>query len=84
MWFMERSPSFLLCHHTEALEHTDAVLVEITLEDDGAGSFCVQPTLGCFCLPRVAVAVAIEADGLAHLDVLAEDVDDGVVGGVVF
>ena len=72
---------FLLGHDAQALEHLDALLVEIALEDDGAGSLGVEPALGGFGLPLVAVAVAVETDGLADLDVLAKDVDDGVVLG---
>ncbi|CDC25081.1 unknown [Prevotella sp. CAG:386] len=66
-----------LVHHIGLGEHVDAFLVEITVEDDGAGRLAVESTLLSFFLPLVAVAIAVEADGLAGLDILAHYVDDG-------
>ncbi len=73
----------LLGHHTQALEHLDALLVEVALEDLRAGLLDVESALGSLQHPFVAVAVAVEADGLTGLDILAQHVDDGVEGGRV-
>ena len=66
-----------LAHHIGLGEHVNAFLVEITVEDNGAGRLAVESALLSFFLPLVAVAIAVEADGLAGLDILAHYVDDG-------
>ena len=73
---------FLPGHDAEVFEHLHAALIKITLEDDGTALFYVEAALGGFLNPLVAVAVAVEADGLAGLDILTQDIDDG--GSLVF
>ena len=73
----------LLCHHAETLEHLDALLVKVALEDLRARLLHIESALLGLDDPLVAVAVAVEADGLAGLDVVAQHVDDGVELGAV-
>ena len=70
-------PKLLAVHDAEALEHLDALGVQVTVEDEGAAALHVETAAGGLFDPFVAVAVAVEVDGLAGLDVLAHDVDDG-------
>ena len=65
-----------LAHHVGLGKHLDALLVQIAVEDHRAGSLAVQATFLSLFLPLVRIAVAIEADRLAGLDVLSYDVDD--------
>ncbi len=74
---------FFLRHHAEALKHLDALGVEVALKDFRARLLHVEAAFLCLCHPLVAVAVAVESDGFAGLDVIAQDVDDGMEGGVV-
>ena len=63
-------------HHTHAFEHPYGSLVKITVEDNGAAGLAVE-SAGCgFSLPLLAVTVAVETDGTAGLDVLAEHMED--------
>ena len=68
---------FLAVHHLGALEHLDALRVEVVLEDDGAGLLDIESASGCLDDPFVAIAIAIETHGLAGLDVIAEHIEDG-------
>ena len=47
------------------------------VENERAGRFAVKAAARSFFFPFVAVAVAVEADRLAGLDVLAEHVENG-------
>ena len=73
----------LAVHHLHALEHVDGGLVEVVLDDDGARLLDVEAPVSSLLHPLVAVSVAVEAYGLAGLDVVAQHVDDGVVLGRV-
>ena len=67
----------LAVHHLGALKHTDAGVVEVVLEDDGARLLDIQPTFGSLAHPRLGVAVAVETYGLAGLDVVLQHIEDG-------
>ena len=74
---------FFLRHHAETLKHLYAFSVEIAFEDFRARLLYVETSLGGFLHPLIAVAIAVEANRFAGLDVLAQYVDDGVeFGGV--
>ena len=73
----------LAVHDLGALEHTDGAVVEVVLEDDGARLLDVETATGGFGNPGFAIAVAVEADGAAGADVVAQNVEDGVVLGCV-
>ena len=73
----------LAVHDLGALEHADGGIVEVVLEDDGARLLDVKTATGGFGNPGFAVAVAVEADGAAGADVVAQNVEDGVVLGCV-
>ena len=68
----------LLGHHTQTLEHLYAGIVEITLKDFWTALLNVQTAFLGLENPLVAVAVAVETDGLTSLDILAQHVDDSV------
>jgi len=67
----------LPCHHTHRLEHADAAFVEVTVEDERTARLAVQSAACRFRFPFLAVAVAVEADGLALPDVFADDLYEG-------
>ena len=68
-----------LAQHTHVGKHLDAALVLVTLQHLGTGSLAIQsPALGLF-LPLFAIAVAVETDGLAGLDILAYHLQDSLV-----
>ena len=73
----------LAVHNFGALEHTDGAVVEVVLEDDGARLLDIETATGGFGNPGFAVAVAVETDGTAGADVVAQNVEDGVVLGCV-
>ena len=60
----------LLGHHTQTLEHLDTLSVKVTLENLRARLLHIQSTLGSLYDPLVAIAITVEADGLASLDIL--------------
>ena len=62
----------LAVHHLGTLEHADRRVVEVVLEDDGTRFFHIQSTPGCLLDPFVGVAIAVEANGLAGLDVFLQ------------
>ncbi len=64
-------------HDVHVLEHLDGLCVEVTVEDNRARSFAVEAAALCLFLPFVAIAIAIEVDGLANLDVLTYNFEDG-------
>ena len=68
----------LAIHHLRGLEHTDGGFVEVVLEDLRTGLLDVESAALCLTHPFLRVAVAVEADGLANLDVFAEHIDDSV------
>ncbi len=71
------SLKLLACHDVLALKHLDVVLVEIALEDLRARSLAVKTATLALLNPLVRVAVALEMDRLAELNVLAYNVEDG-------
>ena len=58
-------------HHSETLEHINALCVEIALEYHGAARLAVQTAAAGFFHPLVAVSVSVEAYGFAGLYVFA-------------
>ena len=67
----------VLLHHAHRLKHLDACLVEVAVKDHGAALLGVQTALLSLSNPFVAVAVAVEVDRSAGLDVRTQHVDDG-------
>ena len=67
----------VLLHHTGRLKHLDGLGVEITIEDDGGRLLGVETALGSLLNPLVGISVAIEVDGRAGLDVVANHAEDG-------
>ncbi len=67
----------VLLHHTHRLEHLDALRVEVAVEDDRCRLLGVEAALGGFLNPLVAVAVAVEMDWGAGLDVVLHHREDG-------
>ena len=63
-----------LAHHVGLGKHLDAFLVQITVEDYRAGCLAVQTSLLSLFLPLIRIAVAVEADRLAGLDILAYNI----------
>ena len=68
---------FLAGHYLGGFEHPYACLVEIALEHHGTTTLHVETAAACLFHPLRAISVAVEADGLAGLDILAQYVDDG-------
>lgn len=64
-------------HDVHAFKHLHAVGIKVAVENDGAGCLAVQSTAGCLFLPLIAIAVAVEVNRLANLDVLTNDLKDG-------
>ena len=69
---------FLLGHHAKALEHLDTAVVQVTLKDFRTRLLDVETTSCSLFHPLVRIAVTVEADGFARLDVVAQDFDDGM------
>lgn len=68
---------FIACEHMGRLEHFHAAFVQITVEDKGTTAFRIQSAALGFFLPFFGIAVTVEMDGLARLDVLAYHLQDG-------
>jgi len=71
---------FGLRQDVHALEHLHRFGLEVLVEDDGGAGLHIESAACRFLFPGLAVAVAVEADGLARLDVLAHDAEDGFHG----
>ena len=67
---------FLAGHHVELLKHGDGFRAEVVVEDDRAAGLTVESSLLGFFHPLVRIAVAVETDRLAGLDVFTQHVDD--------
>ena len=74
---------FLTIHHAKALEHLNAGVIEVAFKYLWTRFLHVKSSLGCFFHPLVAIAVTVEADGLAGPDVLTQNFEDGVEGRTV-
>ena len=68
---------FLAVHHLGALKHLHTGIVEVALEDDGARFLNVKTATSSLLDPFVRIAVTIETDGLARLDIVAQYIEDG-------
>ena len=66
---------FLAGHYLCGFEHP--CLVEIALEHHGTTALYIETAAACLFHPFLAISVAVEADGLAGLDIIAQYVDDG-------
>ena len=61
---------FLTLENVRACEHLYALVVEISVDDEGHRAFSVEAAACGFLLPLLAVAVAVEANGSAGCNVL--------------
>ena len=64
-------------HDAEAGEHADRGLAEVVVEDDGAARLAVEATTAGLLNPLLTIAVAVEADGFANLDIFTDHLNDG-------
>ena len=71
------SLQFLSVHDVQTLEHVDALLVEIAVEDNRTALLNVKTALGGLHHPLVAVAVSIEMNRLTGADIFADHINDG-------
>ena len=71
------SLQLLSVHDVQTLEHIDALLVEIAVEDHRTALLHVKTALGSLNHPLVAIAVTVEMNGFDGADILADDIDDG-------
>ena len=73
---------FVARHDVHAFEHAHGILVGVAVVDDRAAGFAVEAAAGGFGLPLFAVAVAVEMDGAAGADVVAQGVEEGFFGAL--
>ena len=67
---------FLLVHNANRLKHLHALCLKVVVEDERAAGFAVKTALSSFFLPFIAIAVAIESNWLALLNILAYNAND--------
>ena len=59
-------------------EHLYGVGLQVVVQHQGCAVLYIEAATGCLLLPLLAVAVAVEADGLAGKDILANGLQDGL------
>lgn len=74
------SLEFCLREDVHLREHLDGCGCKVLVENDGGTGLYVETTACCLLLPCVAIAVAVEMDGLAGLDVFANNAENSLHG----